>query len=72
MGRNNSIFSFAPSKVGFHVNGHIYIYIYIIGSHIIYPMRNHNNEFILIIYIARSRMANIECQQLEIQLEFVR
>ena len=33
-------------------------------------MRNRNNEFILIIYIARIKMANFECRELEIGLEF--
>ena len=33
-------------------------------------MRNHNNEFILIIYIARRKMADFERQKLEIGLEF--
>ena len=35
-------------------------------------MRNHNNEFILIIYIAQRKMADFECQELEIGLEFGR
>ena len=33
-------------------------------------MRNRNNEFILIIYIARIKMANFERHELEIGLEF--
>ena len=33
-------------------------------------MRNHNNEFILIIYITRIKMADFECRELEIGLEF--
>ena len=35
-------------------------------------MRNRNNEFILIIYIARRKMANFECWELEVGLEFGR
>ena len=35
-------------------------------------MRNRNNEFILIIYIAQRRMADFECRELEIGLEFGR
>ena len=33
-------------------------------------MRNRNNEFILIIYIARIKMADFERRELEIGLEF--
>ena len=43
-----------------------YIYIYIICD----PMRNHNNEFILIIYIARIKMVDFKCRELKIGLEF--
>ena len=46
----------------------LYIYIYIIWA----PMRNHNNEFILIICIAQRKMADFEHQELEIRLEFGR
>ena len=35
-------------------------------------MRNRNNEFILIIYIARRKMADFERRELEIDLEFGR
>ena len=42
-----------------------YIYIYIICD----PMRNRNNEFILIIYIAHIKMADFERRELEIGLE---
>ena len=35
-------------------------------------MRNSKNEFILIIYIARRKMADFERQELEIGLEFGR
>ena len=42
------------------------IYIYIICD----PMRNGNNEFILIIYIAQLKMVNFERCKLEIGLEF--
>ena len=45
---------------------YIYIYIYIICD----PMRNRNNEFILIIYIARIKMADFERRELDIGLEF--
>ena len=34
------------------------------------PMRNRNNEFILMIYIARIKMADFERRELEIGLEF--
>ena len=44
----------------------IYIYIYIICD----PMGNRNNKFILIIYIARRKMANFECREFEFGLEF--
>ena len=43
------------------------IYIFIIC----HPMHNRNNEFILI-YIARRKMADFECRDLEIGLEFGR
>ena len=33
-------------------------------------MCNCNNEFILIIYIAQIKMADFECRELEIGLEF--
>ena len=33
-------------------------------------MRNHNNEFILIIYIARIKMVDFKCRELKIGLEF--
>ena len=35
-------------------------------------MHNRNNEFILIIYIAQRKMADFECRELEIGLEFGR
>ena len=47
---------------------YIYIYIYIICA----STRNHNNEFILEFILHATKMADFECQQLEIQLEFVR
>ena len=34
------------------------------------PMHNRNNEFILIIYIVRRKMADFKCRELEIGLEF--
>ena len=34
-------------------------------------MRNHNNEFILEFKLRETKMADFECRQLEIQLEFV-
>ena len=47
---------------------YIYIYIYIICV----STRNHNNKFILEFILCATMMADFECQQLEIQLEFVR
>ena len=44
------------------------IYIYIICA----STRNHNNEFILEFLLRETKMADFKCQQLEIQLEFVR
>ena len=45
----------------------IYIYIYICAS-----TCNHNNEFILEYILRETKMADFECRQLEIWLEFVR
>ena len=42
------------------------MYIYIICD----PMRNRNNEFILIIYMVPRKMADFERRELEIGLEF--
>ena len=47
---------------------YIYIFIYIICV----STRNCNNGFILEFILRGTKMADYECQQLEIQLEFVR
>ena len=61
------LFSFRP-PVGNAQYIYIYIYIYIICT----STRNHNNAFILEFILRETKMADFECRQLEIQLEFVR
>ena len=55
-------------RIQIYIILYIYIYIYIICA----SMRNHNNEFILEFILCETKMADFECQQLEIQLEFLR
>ena len=45
---------------------------FLISCHICVSTRNRNNEFILEFILHKTKMADFEHRQLEIQLEFVR